>query len=296
MIGLAFLATATTGCKETWDENPVIDGVNKAYTNFLNVPMLQDTYIDLTEAGGSANAALHMTCSQPDWGYAAVGTYAVQVALTESFADYKELPSTFTDCAQINPVSDEVAEALCVLHGWIGASQMSQAYEPVYMRLRAFIPQEAELTEITSNVVAFNKVKVTYYAASVPDLPMDPPAFIRGSMNNWGNDLIGTPEFDATYQFLTTDKRGVYEVKDITLPAGEFKVADKGWGDINLGSASPASPGKKIKLEAGGANIKLEEDFTGRVLLNRKGGAGAYTWTLLLEKAGTFTPGQYPDF
>lgn len=294
MIGLAFIATLT-GCKETWEENPVLKPANPAYTDFLNTPVLQDTYVELTEAGASANASLHMTCSQPDWGYAAVGTYAVQVAINQGFSDYKELPSTFTNCAQINPVSDEVAEAICQLKGWVSAKEMSGAYEPVYMRLRAFIPGDAELTQIISNVVSFNKVKVAYYAASVPDMPMDPPVYIRGSVNNWGNDGVDTPEFSATWQFFTTAKRGIYVIKHAVMTPGEFKVADKAWGDVNLGGSSPMAFGKKYKLEAGGGNIVLSENFSGRILLGRKGAPGAFAWTLMMQPDGTFTPDEYPD-
>ncbi len=297
-LGLAAVALGFSACNETWDDNPTLKAPNPKYTDFLNEPELRDTWITLTKEGADKNGALHMTCSQPDFGYAAVANYVVEVCLTPDFkkpfadgqapeeGDYYSTEYPFTDCAQINPVGDEIAECICKLKGWTDETMVKpDEYSKIYVRLRAFIPQDEELTTIHSNVQSFEHVRVTYYAASVPGLKVgNLGLYIRGSLNNWGNDGLG-----SEYEFLTTAKRGIYVLNNITVPKGaEFKFAspDSGWSEWNLGAGGSFKIGTAFTLTPNGGNIKCNEDFTGRILVINKGGV----WRACFQKEGKFDP------
>ena len=231
-----------------------------------------------------------MTCSQPDFGYAAIANYVVEVCLTPDFAkpyadgqtpepgDYYSTEYTFTDCAQINPVADEIAECICKLKGWTSEEDVrADEYMKVYVRLRAYIPQDEKLTTIWSEPKSFEHIRVTYYAASVPGLQSG--IYLRGDMNEWGSP--------ASDEFYTTAKRGIYVLETAHIGKGEtFKFADSAWGDINLGAGANCAIGTAFRLDAGGGNLTCPDDFDGRILLINKGGI----WRACLQKEGTFDP------
>lgn len=291
-LGLAAVALGFSACNETWDDNPTLKAPNKEYTDFLNEPELRETWITIDKDGADKEAALHMTCSQPDFGYAAIANYIVEVCLTPDFAkpfvdgttpeagDYYSTEYAFTDCAQINPVADEIAECICKLKGWTSEEEVQpEEYMKVYVRLRAFIPEDEELTTIYSEPKSFEHIRVTYYAASIPDLPSG--IFVRGDINGWGS-----PEAD---QFYTTAKRGIYILKNCKIAKGQnFKFADSAWGDINLGAGANCVIGTAFRLDNGGAtgNLQCPEDFDGRILLINKGGV----WRACLQQEGKYDP------
>lgn len=106
-----------------------------------------------------------------------------------------------------------------------------------------------------------------------PDTPGQPTGiYLRGDHNGWGE----------ANEFLTTDAKGVMECPLVELKAGAaFKVADATWSDPNLGCGENAilTPGTSYNLTFGGGNIKIEEDFTGKAILRKKG--NAYSLTLV---------------
>lgn len=291
-LGLAAVALGFSACNETWDDNPTLKAPNKEYTDFLNEPELRETWITLDKEGADKEAALHMTCSQPDFGYAAVANYVVEVCLTPDFAkpyvdgqtpeagDYYSTEYPFTDCAQINPVADELAECICKLKGWTSEDDVkADEYSKIYVRLRAYIPQDEALTTIYSEPKSFEHIRVTYYAASIPGLKAG--IFVRGDMNGWG-----APESD---EFMTTAKRGIYVLQNATIKKGQaFKFATSSWNDINLGAGANCTIGTAFRLDNGGGsgNLTCPEDFEGRILVINKGGI----WRACLQKAGKFDP------
>ncbi len=309
MLGLAAVATGFSACNETWDDNPVVKAPNKDYTDFLNEPELRETWITITKEGADKNAALHMTCSQPDYGFAAVASYVVEVCLTDEFkkpfvdgnapepGDYYSTEEVFTDCAQINPIADEIAECVCKLKGWSSDEEVaSDEYNKIYVRLRAFIPQAEELTTIWSQPQSFEHIRVTYYAASIPGLSLKDTTWgarlcIRGeAYGNWADN--GLPVED---EFFTTAKRGIYVLPHIVIPKNSpFKFASDKWNPINLGAGASAKVGSAFRLDnsGGSGNLTLSEDFEGRVVLCNKG----TDWKAILEKDGTFEADVLPKF
>lgn len=256
------MALGFSGCKETWDENPVYvghQGTIKA--DFLNAPALQNLPIMLTDDNKSGN--FYLTCSQPDFGYAAVATYRVQISLKEDFPENEmiEIAQDFFDCAAIAPVNGDVAAAVEKLSGVRSENDLPIPYTTVYMRLRAFLAQSPENSQYISNVVHFDNVSADYLAIWVSKVPID--MYLRGGMNNWGSP--------AEWQFMTGEEENTWVLKDeITIAAGtEFKVADASWGSCNWGAGDNpvVNPGDEYELNTGNnpGNLKISNDFTGKV-------------------------------
>ncbi|MDE5814678.1 MAG: SusE domain-containing protein [Muribaculaceae bacterium] len=266
-------ALGFSSCSETWDDNPVLkthSGEVKA--DFLNNPVMQDQVIMITNENKEGN--FHLTCSQPDFGYAAVATYKVQCSLTEDFANYEEIAQSFYDCSEINPVNADVAAAIEYLSGVKSEDDLPLPYQKLYMRLKAYVAQSESNTVYISNPVAFKGVSADYLAIWVADVPSN--MYLRGGMNDWGAD--------DDYRFVTGTEKDTWVIsKTVTLAAGtEFKVADATWGSINMGSGDSGdiAPGEKFALNSGEnpGNLKLTEDFTGLVHLSLE--AGVYYLTL----------------
>lgn len=304
-LGLAAtVALGFSACDETWDDNPVVKAPNKEYTDFLNEPELRETWITISKEGADKNAALHMTCSQPDFGFAAVANYVVEVCLTPEFTkayvdgetpvqgDYYSTETVFTDCAQINPIADEIAECVCKLKGWTSDEEVvADEYSKVYVRLRAYIPEAEELTTIWSQPQSFEHIRVTYYAASIPGLSLEPRLCIRGdAFSSWADS--GLPVED---EFFTTAKRGIYVLPHVKIPKNSaFKFASDKWNPINLGAGASAKVGSAFRLDnsGGSGNLTLSDDFEGRVVLCNKGDQ----WQAILEQDGKFEADVLPKF
>ena len=148
-----------TSCED--DKDPVYQQPTKFV---LNTPALQDQYLELTEDG-----TFELSCSQPDYGYAAVVNYSAEVSLTEDFANCKEITSKGTGTtAKMTFSSADLALALCELHGFVDESTFQDIdAEKVYFRAVARLTG-VESSEIRSNVVSLNKVKL-YFAVPTPD-------------------------------------------------------------------------------------------------------------------------------
>lgn len=293
IILAAVLATATFSCKETWDDNPTLKAPTN--NNFLNQPAMQQSEIVLANTD-----VLNLTCSQPDFGYAAAADYVVEVSMSKDFVSaYKmdndptvdapgiiSLATVFHDCANINPAADEMATAMCRLMGVTKESTLTGEALPVFVRLRAYVPEDKEATTIISNVVSFNKV-VPFYNVVVPD---EPTIFwLRGSMNGWGSG-------DTQWNLVTTDEKNKWIAKNITLPANtQFKISlYPDWGNPNLGSGDAGDkvvPGTPLALknDGGSGNLNIADDFTGNIILTRTGGNGndlkTGNYSILLESA-----------
>ena len=260
-LGIVSLALGLSSCEETWDKNPVLaghEGIQKA--DFLNVPVMSEQTIMLTT--DNSTGTFHLTASQPYYGFAAVATYRVQCSLTEDFADYREINQDFYDCAEINPITGEVAAALEYLSGVKNDGDLPLPYQTLYMRLYTYIQQTQENTQYVSNVVSFKNVSANYLAIWVAGQPAN--LYLRGGMNDWGAV--------EAWQFFTGDEENSWVSPEITIAAGtEFKVADSAWGPINLGAGDDATVhvGVAYSLNGGDSpgNLTLAEDFTGKAYL-----------------------------
>lgn len=90
--------------------------------------------------------------------------------------------------------------------------------------------------------------------------------YLRGGMNEWG-----APEAD---EFVTSEYKGVWYLNNKTIATGtEFKVADEGWSNVNLGATNGAGAFDEtsgtgiLGLVSNGGNITLAANFTGDLRL-----------------------------
>ena len=85
---------------------------------------------------------------------------------------------------------------------------------------------------------------------------------------------------NSAYEFKTTDVKNTWKIDNIIIPAGEFKVADPSWSEVNLGSnGTPIMLGVNYTCEFGGGNITLDTAFEGSITLRKKNGK----WIMLLQ-------------
>ena len=277
MFAVAVAALGFSSCSETWDDNPVIkthEGVQQA--DFLNEPVMKDQVIMLTDQ--NREGVFHMTCSQPDFGYAAVGTYKVQISRTEDFKTYEEVSQDFYDCGAINVLNGDVASILEKLSGVKTEDDLPLPYQPVYMRLRAYVAQDEAQTTFISNVVKFKGVSADYLAIWVSDVPID--MYLRGAFPETGGW-----EAIEKYQFVTGPTDNTWVTQTIDIANGtQFKVADSSWGACNWGAGNPTiTPDTNYVLNTdpangGPGNITMSGNFHGYAMVTLSKG----TYTLIL--------------
>ena len=138
-----------TACEEPQDVNPVLQTPTKFV---LNNPVMSTQYIELTPT-----TTVNMTCSQPDYGYAAAANYYAQVSFTEDFAEWAEVnENPYTNCGKIEMSGEELAMAMCKLRGvTTEESYVDEAACPLYVRLRAEIKGAPEQSAIISHSILF---------------------------------------------------------------------------------------------------------------------------------------------
>lgn len=252
LFAVLFALPVFTACNTDNGSNPVL---NEPDTFVLNTPAYAANNVyDLKNA-----STLELACSQPDYGFPASTTYAVQVSLEADFKDatadtkanYATLESTYTT-AKMNVVASELNSALLDL--WTAANGETTAFptDPisVYVRLKAAITDSGRGV-CYSNVINLPKVLGTKEASSLA-----PPKtlFVVGSMlNNWGvwKPMVAVTGldgqfwtmiyFDANSEFKfgtkqneyigVTDKRLTITDKANAGVAGDdnIKVTTAGW-------------------------------------------------------------------
>lgn len=270
------IAFGLSSCTETWDDSPVLKTYDKVQTaSFLNEPQMKSAPVMITESNNKSN--LNLTCSQPDFGYAAAAAYQVQMSLTPEFTDYQEIRQRFYNCAQINPLYSDVASAIEYLSGVRSEADLPLPYQKVYVRLKAFVPQDPDHTTFLSNVVSYDAISADYLAIWVGGVPVN--IWVRGGMNDWGaGPFVAGATEAAEWQLVTGPEQDTWVYDNITITAGtQFKLADDAWANINLGAPGDAEPvavepNKSTTLAESGKNLTVAEDFTGKITLTLSDG------------------------
>lgn len=265
MFAVAVAALGLSSCAETWDDPVTLkthEGEKQA--DFLNQPVMQNQSIMLTS--DNTDGVFHLTCSQPDFGYAAVATYKVQVSLTEDFKQFEEINQEFYVCSAIDVLNGDVATALEKLSGVKTEADLPLPYQPLYMRLRAYVGQDEANTTFISNVVKFAGVSADFLAVWISDIPID--MYLRG-----GFPETGGWEAVEKYQFVTGPTDNTWVTKTIDIAEGtEFKVADSSWGACNWGAESDpvVSIDKDYTLNTGNnpGNLKAGGNFHGYAMVS----------------------------
>ena len=240
---------SAVSCNGPEVENPVL---NKPTKLILNTPAFQKQYIDLQNT-----STMNLTCSQPEYGFAAAASYFAQVSLTEDFTDFIEIDEAYSKC-DMDVNAEAIAQAICKLRGV--TSEDDYTDEPartVYFRVRVKI-LDYEETEILSNVVSCEKVK-GYFALRLPGY-----IYLVGEPEGWSGPTEGNKDhysqwrlFESTEAIGSKIYSGVFDI-----PAGKFMfrfyTALNGWEKDSYGIQEADSP-MDITLEDGvysGALVK----------------------------------------
>lgn len=269
-----FAAVAATlglaSCNETWDDAAQLKTHEGTPTvDILNQPILQDQVLMITQE--NKDGSILLTCSQPDYGYAAIATYKVQVSLDGKFDDpekYIEIRQDFYNCAQINPTNNDIAAAVEKLSNVRTEDDLPLPYQKVYLRLRVFVSQSEANTTYYSNVVSYNQISADYLAIWVADIPKD--LYLRGGFNDWGTG--------EQWQFVTGEEEDTWICRNVTIAANvSIKVSTSSWGFPNLGGNAGENDASQMitanepyvmTLGANPGHMRLDKDFHGDVILS----------------------------
>ena len=178
VMGLGLL----TACDEDRDSNPTV----QAPTEFhLNTPVMTNTLVDLANS-----TSIQLTCAQqPNFGFPARTSYVVQMSTSEDMSNLVEMGEFLSPKIELDAAL--IASTLTTIKTDAGLDETAFPMEiPVYFRVRAFMSETSTNnpvpgTEILSNVVALNKVRLVY---SLPPVNTPDNLYITGSFNGWSWD------------------------------------------------------------------------------------------------------------
>lgn len=274
-LGLAAVV-GFTSCEE--DRDPVYQAPTKFV---LNTPAMENTDVVLEPKG-----VIEFACSQPDYGYAAVTTYSMQMSLTEDFASAYDLTVTPATKALFTVKQSEVATGLCVLRGADSEETYPGDYDGVvYFRATASL-SGVEGSAINSNVVKLNKVK-GYFAIPVPGY-----IYLVGSPEGWAGPTENNAEHYAPWR-LFEPKNGigskVYSaVFDLpAAPMFRFYTALTGWDADSYGSQAEDNPIDYPEYTGGTASFGMIKGKGGYNFPNLP--AGTYTITVDMSDANNMS-------
>lgn len=200
----------------------------------LNEPVFADQEMILAEG-----QTFELVTSQPDYGFAAACVYGAEVSLTEDFADFETLKPLDEGLARMSFKDEDLAKALCNLHGFDAAYYEDLPAGEVFFRATVEIPG-VEGAAMTSNVVSMKKVKFYHAVQGKRSI------YLVGNVSGW---VCPDAAAEATYAnwSLTETEIGSNIYKgSFTFPAGEaefrFYNALDGWGQDGQAPSIGANP------------------------------------------------------
>ena len=148
--------------------------------------------------------------------------------------------------------------------------------------------QDLPWTGDYSITLNLNDMSMTAYTTT-PKPVTAPDVYIRGNMNNWLNN--GPQE---AWKFTNVSWDSATDTGEFTLNCSinagvTFKIADMDWGTVNYGIGTNQSLNQLIKLNYGGSDISLAQDFNGTITFKITGTKSA---TVIFEMEG---PAKDPE-
>ena len=264
--------TLLTACENDRDSNPTIQ---EPTTFVLNTPA--NAVSNVYDLNRSKN--IELTCTQPNYGYPAIVTYAVQVALTDKWDDESDVAdatymtlATDGTSAQIDAVAAEMNKAIVKLAGWTSEADYDGEPMSVFVRLYAHIGTDGY--PIHSNVI---ELKVLPYYMDVTDA-VPATYYLLGSFigdGKWTAET-GVSNFPMSlvkdYQYDPETGKGDFTYTGYFPADGTFKVVtvpgvwEAEWGNKDVEGTDNLvkdKNSKNIKIAASGwytLSLNTKED------------------------------------
>lgn len=206
------------------------------HTFVLNAPAFASQYMELQKGN-----TFELTASQPDYGYAASAQYTLDVALDDKFTEFETIKPADANLARMTFKDDDLAKALCMLHGFDPANYEDLPAAPIYMRAICQIPGVEE-SRCVSNTIELKQVK--FYNAVEGERNL----WLIGNVSGWTEPAEANADALSIWTMKETGIGTDVYVGSFTFPAGEvtfrFYSALNGWGDVE------ASIGHQVTDEA----------------------------------------------
>lgn len=261
---LALLAVVTLGftaCETDTDSNPTLDlsHVDEGFP--LNVPAnAENNTYDLANA-----TSLELTCSQPNYGgMPLMVRYYVQVSLTEDFASYKELATSYTT-AKMAVDAGEINDAMVELFQEANPDTDYPATpRPLYIKLRAVIDGTDNMGETYSNVIALPSVLASYQA---PEATFETQLYVVGQAigEAWSTWKPVPQIYDMPGCYYTV----VYVPEGTGFKWGAYEQDWRGydrirnWDDVAGADVSASSDGNIVFANGGWYTLFFEAEIVG---------------------------------
>lgn len=197
------------------------------HTFVLNTPAFADQYLELVDGN-----KFELTCSQPDYGYAATAVYGLQVALDDKFTQFETLAPEDPGLAVMTFADKDLATALCKLYGFDASTYEDLPAGKIYLRATCEIAGVEE-SKCLSNVIALEKVK--FFHATQGARAM----YVVGSINGWVEPSEANAEHYAKWTMSETETGSNIYIGSFKFPEGDatfrFYTALTGWEDASIG-------------------------------------------------------------
>lgn len=261
---LALLAVVTLGftaCETDTDSNPTLDLSHVDERFPLNVPAnAENNTYDLANA-----TSLELTCSQPNYGgMPLMVRYYVQVSLTEDFASYKELATSYTT-AKMAVDAREINDAMVELFQEANPDTDYPATpRPLYIKLRAVIDGTDNMGETYSNVIALPSVLASYQA---PEATFETQLYVVGQAigEAWSTWKPVPQIYDMPGCYYTV----VYVPEGTGFKWGAYEQDWRGydrirnWDDVAGADVSASSDGNIVFANGGWYTLFFEAEIVG---------------------------------
>lgn len=261
---LALLAVVTLGftaCDTDTDSNPTLDLSHVGEGFPLNVPAnAENNTYDLANA-----TSLELTCSQPNYGgMPLMVRYYVQVSLTEDFASYKELATSYT-MAKMAVDAREINNAMVELFQEANPDTDYPATpRPLYIKLRAVIDGTDNMGETYSNVITLPSVLASYQA---PEATFETQLYVVGQAigEAWSTWKPVPQIYDMPGCYYTV----VYVPEGTGFKWGAYEQDWRGydrirnWDDVAGADVSASSDGNIVFANGGWYVLFFEAEIVG---------------------------------
>lgn len=261
---LALLAVVTLGftaCDTDTDSNPTLDLSHVGEGFPLNVPAnAENNTYDLANA-----KSVELTCSQPNYGgMPLMVRYYVQVSLTEDFASYKELATSYT-MAKMAVDAREINDAMVELFQEANPDTDYPATpRALYIKLRAVINGTDNMGETYSNVITLPSVLASYQA---PEATFETQLYVVGQAigEAWSTWKPVPQIYDMPGCYYTV----VYVPEGTGFKWGAYEQDWRGydrirnWDDVAGADVSASSDGNIVFANGGWYTLFFEAEIVG---------------------------------